>query len=84
MALPGRRRAIVKPKTMIAAGSGGAGALAIATTEPGAVVVLAIVLGAAIVGAVICWAVSDDGKRSAAKPHTVRDPIPARLERVGV
>lgn len=45
---------------MIAAGSGGTGALAITLTEPGALVVLAIVLAAAIGGAVICWVVADN------------------------
>jgi hypothetical protein len=52
----------VKLKSMIATGSG-TGALAIAVTEHGALIVFATVLATAIVGTfIICWVVADDGR----------------------
>jgi hypothetical protein len=52
----------VKPKGMIATGSG-TGALAVAMTEHGALIVFATVLATASVGRfIICWVVADDGR----------------------
>jgi len=50
----------VKLKSMIATGSSGMGALAIAMTGPGAIVLIAIVLAAAVPVVAICWVVSDN------------------------